>query len=109
MSVRRKVEESNGVYFITFTCARWLPLFQITNGYNIVYKWFDYLKKNRHYIIAYVIMPNHLHAVIAFSKTEKSINLIIGNGKRFIAYDLVNNIKRKWEQGSFGKISILGK
>ena len=32
MSVRAKIEESNGVYFVTFTCAGWLPLFKITNG-----------------------------------------------------------------------------
>lgn len=73
MSVRKQISEVNGVYFITFTCVRWLPLFEITNGYDAVYKWFDYLKQKGHYIIGYVIMPNHLHALIAFSKTDQSI------------------------------------
>ncbi|WP_245825658.1 hypothetical protein [Sediminibacterium ginsengisoli] len=35
-------------------------------------------------------MPNHVHALIAFSATQKSINSIIGNGKRFMAYELVS-------------------
>jgi REP element-mobilizing transposase RayT len=93
MSVRKQITEVNGVYFITFTCARWLPLFEITNGYDAVYKWFDYLKEKNHYIVGYVIMPNHVHAVIAFSKTIQSINTIIGNGKRFMAYELAKRLE----------------
>jgi hypothetical protein len=30
MSVRRQILEKDGVYFITFTCARWLHLSQPT-------------------------------------------------------------------------------
>lgn len=93
MSVRKQITEVNGVYFITFTCARWLPLFEITNGYDAVYKWFDYLKEKGHYIVGYVIMPNHVHAIVAFSKTDQLINTIIGNGKRFMAYELVKRLK----------------
>jgi len=36
------------------------------------------------------MMPHHVHAIIAFKSTPKSINTIIGNGKRFMAYELVN-------------------
>lgn len=38
-------------------------------------------------IIGYVIMPNHIHVLIDFIKTHQTINTIIGNGKRFMAYD----------------------
>ncbi len=92
MSVRKQIREVNGVYFITFTCARWLPLFEMTNGYDAVYKWFNYLKSCNHHIVGYVIMPNHVHAVIAFSRTTQLINTIIGNGKRFMAYELVKRL-----------------
>ncbi len=93
MSVRRQISEDAGVYFVTFTCARWMPLFEITNGYDIVYRWFDYMKQSGHYIIGYVIMPNHLHVVIAFSRTDKSINTVVGNAKRFMAYGLIKRLK----------------
>jgi len=93
MSVRRKITEINGVYFITFTSARWLPLFAMTNGYHAVYKWFDYLKQQGHYVVGYVIMPSHVHVLLAFSSSKKSINTIIGNGKRFMAYELVKLLK----------------
>jgi hypothetical protein len=40
------------------------------------------LEKSGHYIIGYSIMPNHVHAVIAFHNTGKTINSIAGNGKK---------------------------
>jgi len=97
MPVRKTIPEKDGVYFITFTCAQWLPLFKITNGYDAVYHWFNVLKQSRHYIIGYVIMTNHVHAVIAFHNTGKTINSIIGNGKRFIAYDIVKRLQQQQE------------
>jgi len=40
-------------------------------------------------------MPSHVYAIVAFSNTDKSINTIVSNGKRFIAYDLVKRLKEK--------------
>ena len=97
MATRKAITQSYGVFFITFTCANWLPLFQLTNTYATVYKWFDILKSKGHFIVGYVIMPNHLHILIAFSNSETPINTIIGNGKRFLAYEIIQklNIQKK--------------
>jgi len=40
-------------------------------------------------------MPSHVHAIIAFGNTGKTINNIVSNGKRFIAYDLVNRLQKQ--------------
>ena len=56
-------------------------------------KWFDHLKSKGHKIVGYVIMPNHLHVLIGFIKTDQTINMIIGNGKRFMAYDIIKRLK----------------
>ncbi len=37
-------------------------------------------------------MPNHVHAMLSFVKTEQSINTIIGNGKRFMAYEIIRRL-----------------
>ena len=103
MSTKKQISKSEGVYFITITCYEWLPLSELTHGYDIVYKWFDHLKGKGHYIIGYVVMPNHLHALIAFTRTVTSINTIIGNGKRFMAYEIVKRLKEK------GDIKMLDK
>ena len=42
-------------------------------------------------------MPNHVHAVISFIETGQSINNIIGNGKRFMAYDVIKRLKENNE------------
>src|SRR5690606_17851987 len=74
-------------------------LFSIADGYAVVYKWFDYLKSKGHFILGYVIMPNHLHALIGFRNSKsKSINSIVGNGKRFMAYELIKQLERKGEK-----------
>ena len=31
MGVRREITEYDGIYFITITCSRWLPLFKFAN------------------------------------------------------------------------------
>src|SRR4030095_14004821 len=95
MSTRKAITEKEGVYFITFSCTNWLPLFKICDAYDAVYSWFNHLRGERHYIIGYVIKPSHVHAIIAFSNTDKSINNIVSNGKRFMAYNLVKLLKEK--------------
>ena len=39
--------------------------------------------------------PSHIHAIIAFHNTGKTINSIIANGKRFMAYDIVALLKKQ--------------
>ena len=104
MATKRMIHETDGIFFITITCYKWLQLFQITNTYNAVYKWFNYLKEKGHYITGYVIMPNHIHALIAFSKTDKKINKIIGNAKRLLAYEIIKHLK---QQGNIGLLNQL--
>jgi hypothetical protein len=94
MPVRRNMPYTSGIYSITFTCTNWLSLFEIADAYNSVYNWFDVLKEHGHHIVGYTIMPNHLHAVIAFVNRGKAINTIISNGKRFMAYGIVDKLEQ---------------
>ena len=105
MPVKQTIPYNSGTFFITFTCNKWLPLISKTNGYDIVYNWFDYLKGKGHYINGYVIMPNHVHAVISFINTGQSINTIVGNGKRFMAYELIKRLKHNNETEILGLLS----
>ncbi len=92
MPTRKTIPHKSGVYFITFTCYKWLCLIEKAKAYDTVYKWFDYLKSRGHYINGYVIMPNHIHLLVSFTETNQSINTIIGNGKRFMAYELIKRL-----------------
>jgi hypothetical protein len=66
-------QQSNSFYFVTFTCYKWLSLFEETNSYDAVYKWFDSLYANNAYVTGYVIMPNHLHALLYFPPVLRSV------------------------------------
>ena len=106
MPVKRKITEPDGVYFITITCHQWLPLIEKTNGYDLVYNWFDHLKGKGHYINGYVVMPNHLHALIAFRNTSQSINTIVGNGKRFMAYEIIKRLEQQKETELLQRLNL---
>ena len=59
---------------------------------------FNHLKLKGHKINGYVIMPNHVHALISSKATEQSINTIVGNGKRFMAYEIIKRLQAKEEK-----------
>ena len=93
MPVKWKHGDEFSMYYCTFTCYKWLHLFEIVNGYDMVYEWFDVLRKDGYKIIGYVIMPNHLHVMIYFPKPGYNLNKIIGNGKRFMAYEIIKRLE----------------
>ncbi|MEP6512680.1 MAG: hypothetical protein ABJA79_02340 [Parafilimonas sp.] len=51
-------------------------------------------------------MPDHLHAIVAFRNTGQTINSMTGNGKRFLAFDLVTVLEQKQEFDILKQLSI---
>ncbi len=97
MPVKGRITEPEGIYFITITCFQWLPMLEQVKAHDLIYKWFDHLRSKGHHISGFVIMPNHFHALIAFRNTGQSINTIVGNGKRFIAYEIISRLEQRNE------------
>ncbi|MFN8287801.1 MAG: transposase [Chitinophagales bacterium] len=73
MSVKTSHGNDYNLWFVTFTCYQWKSLLALTDSYDLVYNWFIHLRqKNKAEIIAYVIMPNHVHVLIeTIDKTDK--------------------------------------
>ena len=92
MSTHSLHAENHEVYFCTFTCYKWLPLFEITEGYFMVYNWFKILSAKGCLLLGYVIMPNHVHVLLY--PTEGSLNKLVANGKRFMAYELIDILQK---------------
>ena len=40
-------------------------------------------------------MPNHVHCVLFFPNEDYVLNKIVGNGKRFMAYELIKRLQEK--------------
>ena len=94
MSIKTAQHEKEVIYFCTITCNNWMPLFKITEFYDAVYNWFDVMREKNNQINGYVIMPNHLHVLIRVDKESVEINKLVGNGKRFMAYDMIKRLKK---------------
>ncbi|MBX2944148.1 MAG: transposase [Cyclobacteriaceae bacterium] len=105
MPVKNTIPYTEGIFSTTITCYNWLSLIEKVHGYDIVYNWFNYLRADGHYIIGYVIMPNHIHVMIGFTKAKKSINTIIGNGKRFMAYEITKRLEKNHEEEVLNQLS----
>jgi REP element-mobilizing transposase RayT len=95
MAIKFKHGDEYTMYFCTFTCYKWMKLFERANAYDTVYKWFDELKKTNQQPLAFVIMPNHLHVILYFPEPGYNLNKIISNAKRFMAYEIVRRLEEK--------------
>lgn len=94
MSTHTQHLEDHSFYFITFTCHKWLNLFEEVNIYDYLHFWFDKLEEQKCILNGYVIMPNHLHLVLYYKNEKKSLNRIIADSKRFLAYEIVKRLKQ---------------
>jgi len=95
MATRKTHFSNNTLFFCNVTCYNWINLFEITNLYDHIYRWFDLLKSKEIKITGYVIMPNHFHILIYIPGTNISINKIISNCKRFMAYEIIKRLEEK--------------
>jgi REP element-mobilizing transposase RayT len=93
------------IYFITFTCHQWLPLIKLAEGYEMIYNWFDVLQSKGHTLNGYVIMPNHLHMLLHYTGEGYTLNKLIGNGKRFMAYEIIDILEEQREEKILHKLN----
>ena len=71
----------------------------------MVYKQFDHLKEQGYGTVAYVIMPNHVHTIHYFLEPGFNLNKIIGNAKRFMAYEIIKRLKQANEQDTLNHLA----
>jgi REP element-mobilizing transposase RayT len=97
MSLHTIHNEPHQVYFCTITCYKWLPLFEKANAYSIVYTWFQHIGYDGCNVVGYVIMPNHFHVLLQLSHSGTSVNKLVAEGKRFMAYAIASGLKKNNE------------
>lgn len=72
--------------------AKLAPGLEVIGSYDLVYKWFDYLYTKNIRVAGYGIMPNHVHVMLYFPEMSVTLNAVMANGKRFMAYEIVKRL-----------------
>jgi hypothetical protein len=54
-------------------------------------------------------MPNHFHVLLYPTHTGTSLDKLVGDGKRFMAYDIVNTLKKQEKESKESILSQLRK
>lgn len=93
MATHRQHVEKILFYYITFTCYKWMHLFEITKVYDFIAVSFAKLADAGFKNVGFVIMPNHLHFVAYAEEKSSNLNWTVGNTKRFLAYKIVERLK----------------
>jgi REP element-mobilizing transposase RayT len=106
MAIRTQHQLTDDTWFITFTCYSWIALFEITQGYDNVYNWLKLIDDQyKIKTVAFVIMPNHVHLLLQITNKRVKLNTIIGNGKRFMAYDLIRRLEHQQKNDLLYKLA----
>lgn len=96
MAVRTRQRTDGATFYCTFTCWQWLPLIERTATHDHMYNWMHWAHAKGFRIFGYVIMPNHVHLVI-HAPEGMSINRLLANAKRFLAYEIRDRLIRQGE------------
>ncbi|MBU4446113.1 MAG: transposase [Candidatus Marinimicrobia bacterium] len=87
---RYKIGKDNYPYFITSTVVEWLPLLTKKPVDEIILEILDYMQNhNRITILAYVIMPTHIH----FIATSQNLPKEVANFNSFSARTIIDHFK----------------
>ena len=92
------IENQKAFHFVTFTLVYWIDLFTRTAFSDVVINSFRHCRiENGLRIHGYVIMPNHIHAILSATQPRHDLSSIIGNMKKYTANRFVKMIKEEHE------------
>ena len=88
-------DNSYKVYFSTCSIMRWLPVFNSPEYFAVIIDSLKYCQANKGLkLMAYVIMPDHLHMVTS-SEEDKSLSDIMRDFKRFTSKAISTLLKKE--------------
>ncbi len=105
MPTHRIHEEKETFYFTTFTCHKWFPLLEKAEIYAYLPNWINQLSSRGLITCGYVMMPNHLHLLVYVQKDCQGLNRVLGEGKRFMAYEIISRLNDKNEKSILAQLA----
>ena len=101
MRSRYKIMENRNLYFITSTIIEWIPVFTKREYCDIIVQSLSYCRQNKGLrLFAYVIMPDHVHAVAS----SDNLSAIMKDFKSYTAKEILRTAEadaKKWLLNQF--------
>lgn len=86
---RYKIENQNGIYFLTFTIVDWIDLFTRKEFSMVVIDSINYsIKEKKLELFAYVIMSSHMHMVCKVNEPGR-LSDVIRDFKKFTSKEII--------------------
>ena len=90
----KKYNIENQVHFITIDTYKKIKIFDNENLYQIIIDNLNFYREKFSFkLIAYVIMPNHIHLLIQLSEKYNNISKVMQDFKSHSAKEIVNYFK----------------
>jgi len=98
MRSRYKINQNDGIHFITSTTIEWIPVFISDKHFQILINSLIFCQRNKDLkVYAYVILENHFHMIVSGSNLSRTVQSL----KRFTAKQIINFAEKQ------GKIWLL--
>jgi putative transposase len=98
MSVKYKIHNPQGIYFLTYATVNWVDIFTREIYFDIIVDSLRYCQKEKGLVLhAWCIMTNHVHLIASASQIpEKFVPLenILRDHKKFTSAELIRTIKK---------------
>ena len=108
MSAGYKIDEKEGIYFLTFQIVEWVDIFTRKIYKDLIIESLDYCIKSKGLVVyAFVIMPNHIH-LLAGSKQD-NLSGTIRDFKKYTSNRIINLIKSGGESRENWMLSVFHK
>ena len=92
-----KIRDQQAVHFITFATVQWIDVFTRSVYANIVIESLAYCQKDKGLrVLAYCIMPNHLHLIV--SAANSNLSDIIRDFKKFTSAKILKAIEENTKE-----------
>ena len=96
MSRALKMNDPEGLYFITLTVVDWIDVFTRPQYKQILIDAFRFCQQNKGLNIhAYVIMTNHVHLIVSRRTEAPPLSDIVRDFKKFTAQQLLKAIQNR--------------
>ena len=113
MSRTLKMNDPQGLYFLTCTVVDWVDVFTRPQYKQIIIDSLTFCQQNKGlYIHAYVIMTNHIHLIVSRKADAPALSDIVRDFKKFTAQQMLKAIqnpaesRRDWMLALFKRAGV---